>query len=118
WRKDAAAVARASAAYSSPMQLIGKMYRRGDGWVTDWTFVDGGRLLGSRSASHDDPRRALASGADVAADALAKRYAKVQPVGPAGIHRVAFTGLRNADDYLRVSALLQRLPVVRRMDPV
>ncbi|KAF1684857.1 hypothetical protein B1992_14165 [Pseudoxanthomonas broegbernensis] len=118
WRDDPAAVARASARYDPPMQLIGKMYRGDAGWVTDWTFVDAGRVLATRSVSEGDPRRALASGADVAADALIKRYARVPPSEPAGTYRVAFTGLRSADDYLRVSALLQRLPVVRRVAPV
>ncbi|WP_374013529.1 DUF2066 domain-containing protein [Pseudoxanthomonas koreensis] len=118
WRNDPAAVTRASASYSSPMQLIGKMYRRNGGWVTEWTFVDAGRTLASRSISQGDPRRALAGGADVAADALAKRYARVPASEPAGTYRVAFKGVRSADDYLRVSALLQQMPVVRRVAPV
>jgi len=118
WRKDPAAVARASARYSPPMQLIGKMYRSGGGWTTEWTFVDAGRVLAEKSVSEQDPRRALASGADVAADALIRRYAKARPSEPAGTYRVAFTGLRNAEDYLRVSALLQRAPVVRKVVPV
>ena len=84
WRNDAAAVARASARYSPPMQLIGKLYR---------------------------------SGADVAADALIGRYAKRLPSEPAGTYRVAFSGLRSAEDYLRVSAMLQKMPVVRRIAP-
>jgi len=119
WRGDAAAVARASARYSPPMQLIGKMYRQGSsGWVTEWTFVDAGRVLATRSVSDADPRRALTSGADVAADALIKRYARAPSTQPAGTYRVAFTGLRNADDYIRVSSMLQRMPVVRRIAPV
>ena len=118
WRKDPAAVARASARYSPPMQLIGKMYRGGSGWTAEWTFVDAGRVLAERTVSEADPRRALASGADVAADALVARYAKVPPSGPAGTYRVVFTGLRDAEDYLRVSALLQKAVVVRRIVPV
>jgi hypothetical protein len=117
WRGDAAAVARASARYSPPMQLIGKLYRSGAGWTADWTFVDSGRVLATRSVSDADARRAMASGADLAAEALVQRYAKVQPSEPAGTYRVAFTGLRNADDYLRVSAMLQKMPVVRRIAP-
>lgn len=79
WRNDPAAVARASARYSPPMQLIGKLYRSGAGWTADWTFVDSGRVLATRSVSDGDARRAIASGADVAADALVQRYAKVPP---------------------------------------
>ena len=117
WRNDAAAVARASARYSPPMQLIGKLYRSGSGWTADWTFVDSGRVLATRSVSDSDARRAMASGADVAAEALFQRYAKALPSEPAGTYRVAFTGLRNAEDYLRVSAMLQKMPVVRRIAP-
>jgi hypothetical protein len=117
WRNDPAAVARASARYSPPMQLIGKLYRSGAGWTADWTFVDSGRVLATRSVSDSDARRAMASGADVAADALIQRYAKVPVSEPAGTYRVAFTGLRNAEDYLRVSAMLQKMPVVRRIAP-
>ncbi|MBP8804679.1 MAG: DUF2066 domain-containing protein, partial [Pseudoxanthomonas sp.] len=51
WRNDAAAVARASARYSPPMQLIGKLYRSGAGWTADWTFVDSGKVLATRSVS-------------------------------------------------------------------
>jgi hypothetical protein len=118
WRGDAAAVARASARYSPPMQLIGKMYRKGAGWATDWTFVDSGRVLASRSISDSDPRRAMLGGADVAADALIKRYARAPSTQPAGTYRVVFSGLRSAEDYIKVSALLQRMPVVRRIAPV
>ncbi len=118
WRADTAAVARASARYSPPMQLIGKMYRSAGGWATDWTFVDAGRVLATRTVTESDPRRALSSGADVAADALIQRYAKVPASQPSGTYRVVVTGLRGAEDYLQVSALLQRLPVVRRVVPV
>ena len=59
----------------------------------------------------------MASGADVAADALIGRYAKRLPSEPAGTYRVAFSGLRSAEDYLRVSAMLQKMPVVRRIAP-
>ena len=117
WRNDHAAVARTSARYSPPMQLVGKLYRSGAGWTADWTFVDAGRALGTRPGSGADARGAMASGADLAADALVQRYAKVPASEPAGTYRVAFTGLRNAEDYLRISAMLQRMPVVRRIAP-
>ncbi|MGH8027247.1 MAG: DUF2066 domain-containing protein, partial [Pseudoxanthomonas sp.] len=46
WRQDSAAVARASAKYSPPMQLLGKLYRaKAGGWVADWVFVDNGKIL-------------------------------------------------------------------------
>ncbi|GAE55394.1 hypothetical protein XPR_2029 [Xanthomonas arboricola pv. pruni MAFF 301420] len=64
WRKDTAAVARASAKYSPPMQLIGKLYRNDAGWTADWVFVDNGNVLSSWTSSDADARRAMAAGAD------------------------------------------------------
>ncbi|WP_022974175.1 DUF2066 domain-containing protein, partial [Xanthomonas maliensis] len=118
WRKDTAAVARASARYSPPMQLIGKLYRSGSGWTADWVFVDNGTELASWSTSDGDARRAMAGGADGAADALVKRYAKRVDTGVPGIYRVVITGIGSADDYLRVSAALQGVSVVRSIRPV
>lgn len=118
WRQDTAAVARASARYSPPMQLIGKLYRSGGGWAADWVFVDDGKVLSTWSTSDGDARRAMAGGADGAADALVKRYAKRVETGTPGVYRAVFTGIRSADDYLRLSAALQGVSVVRGIRPV
>ncbi|KRG87693.1 hypothetical protein ABB34_03655 [Stenotrophomonas daejeonensis] len=119
WRKDSGAVARASSRYSPPMQLIGKLYRAsGGGWMADWVFVDGGRELAKWSTRDGDARRAMAGGADGAADALVKRYAKAAVAGAAGTYRIRVTGIRSAADYLRVAAALQAVPVVRAIMPV
>ncbi len=120
WRQDVATVARASSRYAPPMQLIGKLYRAqgGSGWVADWIFVDGGRELSRWSTREADARRAMAGGADGAADALVKRYAKAEALGAHGVYRVAVNGIRSADDYLRLSAALQALPVVKTIVPV
>jgi hypothetical protein len=118
WRGDVGAIARISSRYNPPMQLVGKLYREGSGWAADWIFIDHGRVLDRWSSDDRSARTAMSAGADVAADALIQRYAKVPPSEPAGTYRVAFTGLRNAEDYLRVSAMLQKMPVVRRIAPV
>lgn len=118
WRQDTAAVARASAKYKPPMQLLGKLYRGKGGWVADWVFVDGGKVLSKWTVSDADARRAMASGADGAAEALMKRYAKRGTAGLAGTYRVIFTGIDSTDDYLRLSAALQRMSVVRKITPV
>ncbi len=76
WRGDTSAVARASQAYQPPMQLIGKVYRSGAGWKADWTFVDKGRVLSRSSAVDGDARKAMAKGADIAGDALLRKYAR------------------------------------------
>ena len=119
WRQDSGAVARASARYAPPMQLIGKLYRgNGGGWVADWVFVDGGRELSRWTTRDGDARRAMAGGADGAADALVKRYAKAVMAGAAGTYRIRINGIRSAADYLRVSAVLQAVPVVKAIVPV
>ena len=118
WRNDAAAVARASARYSPPMQLIGKLQRGAGGWVADWTFVDKGKVLSSWQTKHADARRAMAGGADGAADALFKRYAKAGSGGPAGNYRVRILGVDSADDYMRLSGYLAGVSIVKRVRPV
>lgn len=119
WRGDTAAVARASQRYNPPMQLIGKLYRKDDGWAADWTFVDAGKVLSRWSQSGASARPMLASGADGAADALTRRYARrPAETGPPGTYRVLFTGIDSTDDYVRLSGYLQSLTVVRQMRPV
>jgi uncharacterized protein len=119
WRGDSAAVARASKRYSPPMQLIGKLYRSADGWTADWIFVDKGKVLSRWSESGASARQMLATGADGAADALMKRYAKRdRDAGLPGTYPVLFTGIDSADDYIRLSGYLQKLAVVRKVTPV
>jgi uncharacterized protein len=118
WRGDTAAIARLSARYNPPMQLLGKLYRADGGWKADWIFVDNGRVLSRWSETHADARRAMATGADGAADALVRRYAKASPAGQQSTQRIAFTGIRSAADYLRLTAALQRMSVVRGFRPV
>lgn len=117
WRGDTAAIARISARYSPPMQLIGKLYRSGGGWKADWVFVDNGRVLSRWSEDHADARRAMATGADGAADALTRRYAKASPSAAQSTQRIVFTGIGSGADYLRLSAALQRMSVVRGFRP-
>ncbi|HEU0307043.1 MAG TPA: DUF2066 domain-containing protein, partial [Lysobacter sp.] len=117
WRGDSAAVARASLRYSPPMQLIGKVYRSEGGWKGDWTFVDNGKVLSSWSTTDTDARRVIATGADGAADALTKRYAKRGTAGPPGSYAVTFTGINSSDDYMRLAGYLDNLAIVRRITP-
>lgn len=119
WRQDTASVARASARYAPPMQLIGKLYRDAGGWVADWVFVDGGRELNKWTTKDSDARRAMAGGADGAADALVRRYAKPGiAAGAAGTYRIIVSGLDNAEDYMRLVAGLRETAVVRNVIPV
>jgi len=118
WNDDTATIARLSSRYSPPVQLIGKLYRSGDGWAADWIFVDTGQVLARTSRHSPDARQAMASGADIAADALAKRDARAMPGTQPSVQQVAFTGINTGTDYTRLSALLQQMPVVRGFRPV
>jgi len=120
WRQDTAAVARASARYAPPMQLIGKLYRNPDGgWRADWVFMDDGRELNRWTTNDGSAMRAMAAGADGAADALVKRYAKAgAATGQAGTYRIVVTGIDSADDYMRLIAGLGQVPVVRGVTPL
>jgi len=114
--RDTPSIPRASAKYAPPMQLVGKLYRTvAGGWQAEWTFLDGGRQL-ARTATYDrDARRAMAGGADIAADALIRKYAKPgKPVGPPGRYVVTITGVGSSDDFIRLAAYLERTAVVRR----
>ena len=120
WRGDAAAIARLSARYQPPMQLMGKLYRDAKaGWKADWIFVDGGKILSQWTTEDANARRAMAGGADGAADALVKRYARRgQGAGPAGSYRVVFQGIDSAEEYIRLAGQLQKISVVRSFAPV
>ena len=101
------------------MQLIGKLYRANGGWQADWVFVDNGRELNKWTSKDANAMRAMAAGADGAADALVKRYAKAGvAVGQAGTYRLVVTGINSADDYLRLAAGLREVPVVRSVTPL
>lgn len=118
WRGDTAAIASLSKRYSPPMQLVGKLQRAASGWVADWIFVDKGKVLSKWQTTHPDARRAMAGGADGAADALFKRYAKAGSGGPPGRYRVRILGIASADDYLRLAGYLEGVSLVKRVTPV
>ena len=118
WRGDATAIASLSRRYSPPIQLIGKLQRTPGQWKADWTLVDGGKVIGTWQTSGTDARRTMAGGADGAADALYRRYARAGSGGAAGTFRVQIAGLRDADDYLRVAGYLGGMSMVRRIVPV
>ena len=119
WRGDTGAIARLSSRYSPPMQLIGKLYRKGAGWKADWIFVDSGRVLSNWSSENADARAAMSGGADGTADALIRRYARSSGAsGPAGRYQVRFTGIDSADDYIRLMSHLQEISVVRKVRPI
>ena len=95
-----------------------KLRRSPGGWSADWIFVDSGKVLSTWQTSHPDARRAMAGGADGAADALFKRYAKAGTAGPPGTYRLRILGIHGADDYLRLAGYLDGIAIVKQVAPV
>ena len=60
----------------------------------------------------------MAGGADGAADALFKRYARAGSGGSPGVYRVRVLGIHGADDYLRLAGYLDGVSIVRKIVPV
>jgi len=121
WRQDISAVQRAAVAYQSSMQLLGKLYRSGTGWAADWILLDDGLELARWSSQDADPRRAMADGADGAANTLVAYYANSansSGSGNAGMFKIRVSGINSSTDYLRLSSTLQALSVVRAIVPV
>jgi len=117
WKGETATIATLSSRYNPPIQLIGKLYRSGDGWTAEWILLDNGHRLARATRKERDARLAMATGADVAADALAKRDARVATQAQPSVQRVAFTGIHDSADYVRLSAALQQMAVVRGFRP-
>ena len=109
------AVVALSSAYGSPVQLVGKLARTSGGWNADWVLLDGGVELGRWNDVNPDARLAMANAADIAADTLAKKYARVVAGGPPGTFTVSIDGVRTADDYVRAMGYLESLGIVRRI---
>ena len=75
-------------------------------------------MLSQWSSENANVRVAMAAGADGAADALVKRYARATETGPGGSYRITFTGIDSSDDFIRLSGYLQGMSVVQRVTPV
>ena len=110
----AQAVVLPSAAYG-PQQLVGKLVRTASGWNAQWILLDGGVELNRWNETNPDARLAMANAADGAADALARKYARVVSGGPSGSFMIEIDGLRTGDDYVRAMGYLEGLGIVRKI---
>jgi hypothetical protein len=113
WAQSLAPMLPLSARYGEQTQLLGRVYRSGTGWTADWVLGEGETELARWSYSDPSPQRAIASGADGAADAIARRDARALDMGQPGTLVVTIAGLRDSGDYLRAMGYLQTLAVVR-----
>lgn len=116
WARNPGPMAALTERYGHQTQLLGRLFREGQGWTADWVLTSGDSELSRWSFSDPSAQRALASGADGAADAIARRDATRADVGEPAVHRVLITGLRLADDFTRAMGYLQTLPVVRELE--
>jgi hypothetical protein len=113
WAQSLAPMLPLSSRYGEQTQLLGKVYRNGSGWTADWVLGSGETELARWSYSDPSPQRAIASGADGSADAIARRDARSLDMGEPGTLVIAIGGLRDAGDYTRAMGYLQTLAVVR-----
>jgi hypothetical protein len=118
WKLDAAALLPLTARYGNNTQLMGKMYRSVSGWSIWWVLSQDGVEIARWPVTEADPQRAIATGADGAADALSKREAVYLPIGTAGTYLIDVVGIAGQDDFLRVMSYLQNQPVVQKASVV
>ncbi|MFT7286318.1 MAG: hypothetical protein ACI87W_000423 [Halieaceae bacterium] len=117
WRQSSMAIIGASQRYGDARVLAGRVAILSDGsWLGDWRFLDAGRWV-SRSVSVDSFAAFAQSGAALAAETLAGRYAVVGQ-GEADLrHLIILRGVRNYDDFSAIYAVLNGLESVARVVP-
>jgi hypothetical protein len=115
WAQNPEPMRALTARYGVDVQLLGRVYRAGGGWTADWVLSRGEQELSRWSFSDPSPQRAIASGADGAADAIARRDAVLIDAGEPGQLLVELVGLRDGADYARAMGYLQTLAVVRAL---
>ncbi|GAB3732993.1 DUF2066 domain-containing protein [Silanimonas algicola] len=119
WALDAAAVGVLSSRYGARVQLLGKVSRAGAaGWTSEWLLADGADELARWSVTDPSPQRAIAAGADRAADTLAARQAKRVEAGQAEVLEAELLGIESQAAWLDLAAYLQSLPVLRGVDVI
>lgn len=119
WALDAAAVNVLSSRYGARVQLLGKVGRAGaEGWTSEWLLAEGGTELARWSVTDPSPQRAIAAGADRAADTLAARQARRVATGQAEVLDAEILGVDSASAWLELAGYLQSLPALRGLDVI
>ncbi len=113
WNQSPGQMLPLTARYGGQVQLLGKVYRAGASWTADWLLSDGDKELSRWSFTDPSPPRAIASGADGAADAIARRDAVPMRAGEPTTLTVEVSGLRDGTDFTRAMGYLQTLAVVQ-----
>jgi uncharacterized protein len=115
WTLNTAAMEPYTARYQNDTQVLGKVYRSVSGWSAQWVMTQNGAEVARWVDTKADPRQVIASGANGAADALAKRDAIYFASGAAGKYRVDISGVYDGNGYIRLMSYLQQLAVVKRV---
>lgn len=117
WALDPAAIGVLSSRYGARFQLLGKLSRAGAaGWTSDWLLADGSTELARWSFTDPSPQRAIAAGADRAADVMAQRQAVRVEGGKPEVLEADIVGIESQQAWLDLAVYLQSLPVVRGID--
>ena len=118
WTLNAAALQPLTARYQNNTQVIGKMYRSVSGWSAQWLMTQDGSEVARWVDTKADPRQVIASGADGAADAIAKRDSVYLNTGVAGKYRIDVVGVNESQDFIRLMGYLQQMAIVRRVQVI
>lgn len=113
WDGDAEAADAVLGGAEAQIQLLGRLYRAGGGWMAQWTLRDASAEVARITRSATSAIPLLAAGADLAADELARRYRDLAVSGPSGQYLVRIHGIASAEAYARLRAYLDTLPFVR-----
>lgn len=118
WDDDAAAADALLGGAEAQVQLLGRLFRAGAGWMVRWSVRDAGAEVDRITRSDSSALPLLAAGADLAADALARRYQVASVSGPPGRYQITIHGIASAGMYARLRAYLDTLPFVRAVEPL
>jgi len=115
WAMNAAQMQPLTARYGHSSQLLGRVFRSGSGWTSEWVLSHGDTEISRWSVSDPSPQLAIAAGADGAADAIARRDSVAIDLGQPGSLTIEVAGLRGSSDFTRAMGYLQTLAVVRSL---
>ncbi|MEE4279591.1 MAG: DUF2066 domain-containing protein [Halieaceae bacterium] len=117
WRQSSSALVEASRRYRGSELLAGRAARTATGrWVGDWQLLYEGRWV-RRRVDVDSFDAFAEAAADLAASAIAGRYAVALSGGADLRHRVTLRGIRGYAEFSAARAALESLAGVRRVVP-
>lgn len=117
WESDSEAANALLGGAAAQVQLIGRLYRSAGGWTAQWQLRESGSELTSIQRTAADAATVLAAGADMAADALGRRYRELSESGTPGQYLIVVRGITSAAQYARLMAYLDTVPLVRSVQP-